>query len=283
MDTIEQRLTTDIEWAQAVVDLGDVIGHAALDGGRPVNVVRVGMVVDALSRYLVDGGAMLYGVVDRKLLSESALTSKERMVLSRWADDGLIEVTSQVGDRVPEVAELSGLPVVTLRPFAPAVTERFPWLSDGSGRVLRLTVRSGVAHLSPLDETSVDADPSPTAVGRAKVPRQRTGESDGDAEPDQDARPDKDAQADEAAQDKAAPADKAAAAGARRGAGAALAGRGPSRARRRPDHPHGGDPAPVHAGGAGRGGGPAAVALPGAGVCGLRRVPSRRSAGPPAA
>jgi len=50
MDTIEQRLTTDVEWAQAVVDLGDVFGHAALDGGRPVNVVRVGMVVDALSR-----------------------------------------------------------------------------------------------------------------------------------------------------------------------------------------------------------------------------------------
>ena len=173
MDTIEQRLTTDVEWAQAVVDLGDVIRHDALDGGRPVNLVRVGMVVDALSRYLVDGGAMLYGVVSRDLLSESALTSKERMVLSRWADEGLIEVTQEVGDRVPEVAHLSGLPVVTLRPFPAELAGRFPWLADGSGRVLRLTVRHGVTHLSPLDGGTVEDEPGSSApvTGRASVPR----------------------------------------------------------------------------------------------------------------
>lgn len=173
MDTIEQRLTTDVEWAQAVVDLGDVIRHDALDGGRPVNLIRVGMVVDALSRYLVDGGAMLYGVVSRDLLSESALTSKERMVLSRWADEGLIEATAEVGDRVPEVAHLTGLPVVTLRPFPADLTGRFPWLADGSGRVLRLTVRQGVTYLSPLTESTVEDQPAPpaTVTGRASLPR----------------------------------------------------------------------------------------------------------------
>lgn len=172
MDTIEQRLTTDVEWAQAVVDLGEVIRHEALDGGRPVNLVRIGMVIDALSRYLVDGGAMVYGVVARELLSESALTSKERMVLSRWADDGLIEVTAEVGDRVPEVAHLSGLPVLTFRPFDSEMTGRYPWLAEGSGRVLRLTVRHGAVHLSPLDETTVEEEAAPArAVGRAAVPR----------------------------------------------------------------------------------------------------------------
>ena len=54
MDTIEQRLTTDVTLAQAVVDLGDVARFVALDGGRPINVLRLGMVVDALARYLID-------------------------------------------------------------------------------------------------------------------------------------------------------------------------------------------------------------------------------------
>ena len=90
LDAIEQRLTTDVAGAQAVVDLGQVIRAVELDRGRPVSLVRVGMVVDALSRYLVDSGALLYGVAERSLLSEGALTSKERMVLGRWADDGLI-------------------------------------------------------------------------------------------------------------------------------------------------------------------------------------------------
>ena len=99
MDTIEQRLTTDVTLAQAVVDLADVARFVALDGGRPINLLRLGMVVDALSRYLIDAGAMLYPVVGREALSEAALTSKERMVLGRWADDGLIEVTPVVADR----------------------------------------------------------------------------------------------------------------------------------------------------------------------------------------
>ena len=91
MDTIEQRLTTDVTLAQAVVDLAEVARFVALDGGRPINLLRLGMVVDALSRYLIDAGAMLYPVAGREVLSEAALTSKERMVLGRWADDGLIE------------------------------------------------------------------------------------------------------------------------------------------------------------------------------------------------
>jgi hypothetical protein len=65
MDAIERRLTTDVVAAQAVVDIGAVARCVELDGGRPVNLVRIGMVLDALSRYLVDEGAMLYGVAER--------------------------------------------------------------------------------------------------------------------------------------------------------------------------------------------------------------------------
>lgn len=171
MDAIEQRLTTDVSWAQAVVDLGDVARHVAFDGGRPVSLVRIGLVVDALSRYLVDGGAMLYGVAGRELLSESALTSKERMVLGRWADDGLIEITQRLDDRVPEVAELTGLPLIALHPVPTELTQRYPWLRGGSGRVLRVTCHNGAAALNPLDHTVVDlSTPTRPVAARVRVP-----------------------------------------------------------------------------------------------------------------
>ncbi|MDG6110175.1 hypothetical protein Daura_48395 [Dactylosporangium aurantiacum] len=162
MDTIEQRLTTDVTLAQAVVDLADVARFVALDGGRPINLLRLGMVVDALSRYLIDAGAMLYPVVGREALSEAALTSKERMVLGRWADDGLIEVTPVVADRPVEIADFTGLPLIVVRD-QPQFAARFPWLVDSPERVLRLTPRAGGAVLTPGGE------PPPPKDGKERL------------------------------------------------------------------------------------------------------------------
>ncbi|MEV0127590.1 FHA domain-containing protein [Dactylosporangium sp. NPDC050688] len=162
MDTIEQRLTTDVTLAQAVVDLADVARFVALDGGRPINLLRLGMVVDALSRYLIDAGAMLYPVVGREALSEAALTSKERMVLGRWADDGLIEVTPVVADRPVEIADFTGLPLIVVRD-QPQFAARFPWLVDSPERVLRLIPRAGGAVLTPGGE------PPPPKDGKERL------------------------------------------------------------------------------------------------------------------
>jgi hypothetical protein len=170
MDAIEQRLTTDVTGAQAVVDLGQVVRFVELDGGRPVNLVRIGMVVDALSRYLVDGGALLYAVAVRELLSEQALTSKERMVLGRWTDDGLIETVQGTPHRAVEVADLTGLPLIVVEPD-PAAAARYGWLADGDGRVLRVVPRNGVAALTPMDGADPDPDiATGRVIGSAKVP-----------------------------------------------------------------------------------------------------------------
>jgi hypothetical protein len=187
MDAVEQRLTTDVTGAQAVVDLGKIVRNVELDRGRPVSLVRIGMVIDALSRYLVDGGAMLYGVAERSLLSEPALTSKERMVLGRWADDGLIEVVPAIGDRVVEIADITGLPLIAAQeskssPMSPYedLAGRYAWLADSGGRVLSLTGRAGVAVLSPMagqngHVASGGSEESPApAIGRAKVPEEQS-------------------------------------------------------------------------------------------------------------
>src|SRR5262249_41881631 len=142
-----------------------------LDGGRPINLLRVGMVVDALGRYLIDAGAMLYPVVGREVLSEAALTSKERMVLGRWADDGLIEVTPMINDRMPEIADFTGLPLIAVRDQRP-YAKRFPWVLDTPERVLRLAPRTGGAVLTPGGDylPNAEGQEPKVVIGKATLP-----------------------------------------------------------------------------------------------------------------
>jgi hypothetical protein len=156
MDTIERRLTTDVTLAQAVVDLADVARYEQLDGGRRISLLRVGMVLDALARYLVDGAAMLYPVAGRELLSDGDLTAKERMVLGRWVDDGRIEATPMVGDRVVEIADFTGMPVISCRDYN-QFADRFPWVRTEPERILKLSPRRGKASLILSTETVAGA------------------------------------------------------------------------------------------------------------------------------
>ena len=134
LDAIEGRVCTDPSLARAVVDLAEVIRWQDLDGGRPASLLRLGMVIDALSRQLEEDSVPVYAIVHRALLSDADLTSNERMVVRRWADDGLVEVLDNPGDRVLEVADLLGLPVLSRVRFD-GLTGRFPWLGQ-PGRVL---------------------------------------------------------------------------------------------------------------------------------------------------
>ncbi len=157
LDAIERHLTTDAALAQVVVDLGEVAWFDALDGGRPVNLLRVGLLVDALVRHYGDDAFKIYPVAGRALLTDADLTSKERMVLGRWAGDGLIEVVPTVDDRVCEIADMTGLPVVTRT--LPTGPTQFPWLHEDSGRVLLLVPGEGGAQvLGPVAEPASNAD-----------------------------------------------------------------------------------------------------------------------------
>jgi hypothetical protein len=113
LDVIERRLGTDPALAAGVLDVAEIMYCADLDGGRPANLVRLGMVIDALSRHIGEEQVLVYCVVDKTLLSNQDLTSNERMVLRRWADDGLVEVVVGAAARVVEVTDLTGLPVVS--------------------------------------------------------------------------------------------------------------------------------------------------------------------------
>lgn len=141
LDAIEGRVCTDPALARAVLDLAEVIRFVDLDGGRPASMLRLGIVIDALGRQLAEDGVCVYAVVHRGLISDADLTSNERMVVRRWADDGLVEVLRDPADRVLELADLLGLPVLSRARFD-GMRGRFPWLGD-PGRLLSPVAGSG--------------------------------------------------------------------------------------------------------------------------------------------
>ncbi|MBE1487211.1 FHA domain-containing protein [Plantactinospora soyae] len=135
LDAIEGRVSTDPSLVRAVLDLAEVVRFQDLDGGRPASTMRLGMVIDALGRQLEEDNVTVYAVVHRALLSDADLTSNERMVVRRWADDGLVEVLNNPGDRMLEVADLLGLPVLSRGRYE-GQAGRFPWVTGQPGRLL---------------------------------------------------------------------------------------------------------------------------------------------------
>lgn len=162
LDTIEGRVTTDPTLVRAVIDLAEVVRFTDLDRGRPASMLRLGIVIDALSRQLEEDSVPVYAVVHRGLLSDADLTSNERMVVRRWADDGLVEVLGNPGDRMLEIADLLGLPVLSRARFE-GLRGRFPWVGQ-PGRVLAPVIGAGgptlAAHLGGGNRP-VAAGPSP--------------------------------------------------------------------------------------------------------------------------
>ncbi|MFI7573589.1 FHA domain-containing protein [Micromonospora sp. NPDC049497] len=166
LDAIEGRVCTDPSLARAVLDLAEVIRYQDIDGGRPASLLRLGMVIDALARELEEDSVPVYAVVHRALLSDADLTSNERMVVRRWADDGLVEVLDNPGDRMLEVADLLGLPVVT-RVRSDGLRGRYPWLVDQPGRVVAPVPGAGgpvfIAHVGG-GHTPVEGERSPAGA-----------------------------------------------------------------------------------------------------------------------
>ncbi|QGN47067.1 FHA domain-containing protein [Micromonospora sp. WMMD558] len=166
LDAIEGRVCTDPSLVRAVLDLAEVIRYQDIDGGRPASLLRLGMVIDALSREFEEDSVPVYAVVHRALLSDADLTSNERMVVRRWADDGLVEVLDNPGDRMLEVADLLGLPVLS-RARLDGLRGRYPWVTDQPGRVVAPVPGAGgpvfVAHVGGGD-TPVAGERSPAGA-----------------------------------------------------------------------------------------------------------------------
>src|SRR3954466_5924952 len=164
LDAIEARLTTDPALARAVVDLAEVVRYADLDGGRAASMLRLGLVIDALGRHVAEENVPVYPIAPRGLLSDADLTSNERMVVRRWADDGKVEVVPQLDDRIFEVAEMLGLPVLT-RTRGDQFRGRRPWVDEPG----RLPAGDACENGSPVLVSRVGRGEQPTRFDRSPM------------------------------------------------------------------------------------------------------------------
>jgi hypothetical protein len=128
------------------------------------------MVVDALARHLSDDSVVVYPVAGRDLFSDLELTSNEKMVVRRWADDGLAEAVPEPDERALEVAELAGLPLVSRRDYGP-YRGRFPGIV-GTARLLAPVPGAGGAALTTAGgvPVAVPAGSHPVSHRRWRCP-----------------------------------------------------------------------------------------------------------------
>lgn len=170
LDAIEDRVSTDPSLVRAVLDMAEVVRFQDLDGGRPASTMRLGMIIDALGRHLEEDNVPVYAVVHRALLSDADLTSNERMVVRRWADNGLVEVLNNPGDRMLEVADLLGLPVLSRVRFD-GQAGRFPWVAGQPGRLLAPLPGAGGPVLVPRVKGNGPVATGPSPNGRKLLAR----------------------------------------------------------------------------------------------------------------
>ncbi|HET9518112.1 MAG TPA: FHA domain-containing protein [Actinoplanes sp.] len=170
LDAIESRLCTDPALARAVLDLSEVVRYVDFDGGRPASMLRLGQVVDALGRHVAEENVPVYAVAPRSLLSDPDLTSNERMVVRRWADDGVVEVVPQLDDRVLEVAELLGLPVLS-RSRHEQHRERRPWIGEPGRLFAPVVGAAGPTLVAQAGRGDIPAVGEPSPMGARLLAR----------------------------------------------------------------------------------------------------------------
>jgi hypothetical protein len=201
LDAIERRLATDPLRTGAIVEVAEALRFADLDGGRDVSLLRLGMLIDGLARLLGDGGIALYPVAERGLLSDTELTSNERMVLRRWSDDGLVEILpagTPALARAGEVSALTGQPVLTrravhgyaLRPTASGGAVALVPVGAGPGqvpdthlRVLSRMWRCPAADCASFGRVGIGQPPPSLVTGAPTCPRHGQRLSDAGSRP----------------------------------------------------------------------------------------------------
>jgi hypothetical protein len=133
-------------------------------------MLRLGQVVDALGRHVAEENVPVYAVVPRGLLSDADLTSNERMVVRRWADDGIVEVVPSLDDRVLEVGELLGIPVLTRSRFD-NFRDRRPWVTEPGRLLAPVPGAGGPVLVARVGRGDIPAVGEPSQMGARLLSR----------------------------------------------------------------------------------------------------------------
>jgi len=129
---VSDLLVGDLDRADALVDLSNVLRDISLGGRGPADLVRLERVGAALAALYGSATAAMFAVADTSLLARRDLFAVpgQRRRLREWEESGLVHVAGKADIPLLRIAEETGLPIITRDRFGGHRRE-FPWL-DGS-------------------------------------------------------------------------------------------------------------------------------------------------------
>jgi hypothetical protein len=134
---MSDMLVNNPDQADALVDMSNVLRNTKLGGRGPADLVRLERVGEALAALYGAAGIAMFGVADANLLTQASffLDPRQRRTLLSWADSGLILTAGKADLPLLQIAEETGLPIITSDRFGGHRRE-FPWLNDSDDAVL---------------------------------------------------------------------------------------------------------------------------------------------------
>lgn len=146
-----ELLTNDPNVADALLDMSNILRAADLGGRGGADLSRMYRVGEALAELYRTDQVKLFGVADRSLLDRPDLASdRHRRFLRQWERDGLILVEGKADTPLLQIAEETGLPIITRDRFVGHRRE-FRWLDGSEDAVLEPTGDgNGGVRLRPL-------------------------------------------------------------------------------------------------------------------------------------
>nr|WP_239073997.1 FHA domain-containing protein [Streptomyces sp. SID10853] len=137
LDDIAAHLTGDPEQADALIDLSNVVRDTAIGGPHARSLDRLGLVLDALARRTGDRNATAYALADRSL-RHNVHEYPDRAQPARlveWIEAGLVEELPDADERLLDLAEGFGLPVISRDGFADFRLTH-PWIQGNTTQFL---------------------------------------------------------------------------------------------------------------------------------------------------
>ena len=134
---MSDMLTNDLDDADALIDLSNVLRNRTLGGNGPADLVRLERVSKALTELYGAARTAMFGVADTNLLADRELFDDQghRRRLRDWEDSGLILVDGKADIPLLKIAWETGLPIITGDRFVGHRRE-FPWLDGRDDAVL---------------------------------------------------------------------------------------------------------------------------------------------------
>nr|WP_202501350.1 FHA domain-containing protein [Streptomyces sp. SID5785] len=137
LDDIAAHLTDSPEQADALIDLSNVVRDTAIGGPHARSLDRLGLVLDALARRTGDRNATAYALADRSLRHQvhEYPDRTEPALLVAWIESGLVEELPDADERLLDLAEGLGLPVISRDGFADFRLTH-PWIQGNTTQFL---------------------------------------------------------------------------------------------------------------------------------------------------